>query len=140
MPPRQTLAEQIREANATFLTELKTLEAMDADMTAIPAAEVSRRLRELRGVAAEHFRLEEQDAYLSPVVTCRPETELNRRALLADHRDLLQSLDGLIGTADAGEGLTGELRDRLAHWLRHAREHEQREDEFFTDAVGDNPC
>jgi hypothetical protein len=140
MTPHQTLAEQIREANATFLAELKTLEAMDADMTAIPAAEVSRRLRELRGVAAEHFRLEEQDAYLSPVVTCRPETELNRQALLADHRDLLQSLDGLIGTADAGEGLTGELRDRLAHWLRHAREHEQREDDFFTHAAGENPC
>jgi hypothetical protein len=140
MPIRQTLTEQIREANAIFLADLKTLEAIDANMTAVPAVEVSRRLRELRGVAAEHFRLEEQDAYLSPVVTCRPETELNRRALLADHRDLLQTLDGLIATADAGEGLTGDMRDRLAHLLRHAREHEQREDEFFTHAAGENPC
>ncbi len=140
MMTSQYQAERIREANTTFLRELNSVAAMDAEMTAVPAAALVHRLRELRDVSAEHFRLEEQDAYLSPVVTCRPETELNRRALLDEHRDLLQSLDSLIATAEAGEGLTGELRDRLAHWLRHVHEHEERESDFFTNASGENPC
>jgi hypothetical protein len=136
----RTLADQIQEANATFLGQLADLESMADAMTAVPAGEVGRRLRLLRGIADEHFQLEERNGYLSPLMTCDPDSELKRRALLNDHRELLRTLKDLIRDADAGEGLTADLRDRLKHWIRDARQHEERENEFLSWAADEVPC
>lgn len=140
MTTHQMLADRAQEANAIFLAELDDLEAQVKAMMAVPAGEVGQRLRPLREICVEHFRLEEQDGYLSRVLTWRPELDDRRRGLLEDHHGLLQALDAIIRDVDAGEGLTSDLRYRLTHWVRDVRRHEERENEFFDEASNDEPC
>jgi hypothetical protein len=132
--------EQLREAHVALNHDLAELEGMLNSMMAVPADRLAERLRTFRGAAAKHFLFEEENGYLSPVVSCGHEKEIEVRALLDEHRRLLATLDRSIADAEAGTGLTDELRDRLRHWLREFRGHEAREIAFFEMARDDEPC
>jgi len=140
MKTLKIFADQLREANTAFLGELKHLESMIEAMVAVPAADLGRRLLSIRGVAAEHFRLVEEDGYLHPLVTCRPDLESQRKSLISDHHALLLSLDALIRDTEAGEGLTDYERGRLRQWIKDVKHHEERETEFFDEASDEEPC
>jgi hypothetical protein len=132
--------DKLREAHAALSHDLADLEGMLGSMSPVPADRLAERLRTIRGVTAKHFRFEEENGYLSPVVSCGHEKEVEVRALLDEHQRLLASLDEVIADAEQGTGLTGDIRDRLEHWLREFRGHEARENEFFDMARDDEPC
>lgn len=129
--------EELRQAHETLLKDLQGLEWMAQGPGAVSAADLRRRLLAVRKDVADHFHLEEQEVYPSPVLKMEPTWDRKARDLMAEHQTLLQNLDDLI---ENGPRDTSAFWPGIRRWIERLRHHEARETEFFDQAGEDDPC
>jgi hypothetical protein len=133
MDKRVTLAEALEEAHRALRMALRELdEALHAPQGTDPG-EVGRQLGMLREQLTEHFRLEEEDGYMAPVLEREPHLERTVAHLHGEHRTLADTLDGLIAEARTRDKLEDRLREHVRAWVDQVRQHEARENRLVQD-------
>ncbi len=132
--PETTPAETLAQAHATLREELGRLErAAHAPSDAMPL-ELRNDLERVRTCLAEHFRIEEENGYLSTVLKSLPHLERPARRLLEEHRLLAHSLDALLAEAGHPPRAGTALRGQVLAWIEQVRAHETRENLLVEDA------
>jgi hypothetical protein len=97
-------------------------------------AEARRCLVALRAHVTDHFRQEEQGGYMAAVLEHQPHKERAVQQLLAEHRQLAEALDALLGDAVAAQGGDDGFRGRVGAWVEWLRRHEAAENVLVEDA------
>jgi hypothetical protein len=130
----ESFADALHKAHAELLEDLRELEHEARPNSGTGPAELSAHLGKLRTHLLEHFRFEEQDGYMAPVLREEPRFEPEVRPLLSEHRHLAQTLDTLIVEVRASSSVQESHRQRLAAWLKSVRLHEGRENNLVQEA------
>ncbi len=131
---QEKFAEALHQAHTDLLEDLRILEQAAQPHASSSPAELTTQLEKLRTHLLAHFRFEEQDGYMAPVLQEEPSFEPEVRKLLAEHRQLAQSLDALLGEVRAAPAVQDAHRERLAAWVRSVRLHEGRENQLVQEA------
>jgi hypothetical protein len=127
---RVTFGDALLGAHRALLDNLQALEAARA----APPGQLAARLESTREILAEHFRFEEENGYLAQVLERHPHLERAVEHLKQEHRELLETLDGLRAETDAAGLLSDPLRDRVSEWIKRVRRHERSENVLVEDA------
>lgn len=96
--------------------------------------ELSARLLATQRHVSEHFRFEEQNGYMGAVRKREPRLEHTIQQLEEEHRQLLRSLETLLGVVQAATSLDNVFREKVRAWVERVRHHEARENEVIQDA------
>jgi hypothetical protein len=129
-----SVAEALSRAHAALLEDLRKLETAAHPETGKSLAELRAQLSATRTHIAEHFRFEEQNGYMDTVRRREPRLEHEIQQLAEEHRQLMQSLEGLIGQANTATGLDNTFQNEVRGWIAHVRQHEARESRLVQDA------
>lgn len=81
-----------------------------------------------------HIRLEETDGYMSEVLEREPRLERQVRELEADHLQLRRSVEKLLEEARAPLQPDAALKDRIRKWIKHLRQHGEKETDLVQEA------
>jgi hemerythrin-like domain-containing protein len=92
-------------------------------------------LDKVRMQLLEHFRLEEQDGYMSEVLKEDPSRERTARQLLEEHCQLADCLDGLVEEAAAWASRRDAFLEKVREWVKRVRQHESRENRLVEDVL-----
>lgn len=129
------VTEALRQAHTALLADMQKLEEKAVRLASTQSvAELRDRLRATRTHIAAHFRFEEQNGYLDTVRKREPRFDRAIQQLVEEHRQLTQSLDGLIGEAGTATTVDDPLRKKIREWIDHVRQHEIRENDLVQDA------
>ena len=130
----KTFAESLQQAHIDLLGDLQQLdEAVRSEPGEIPAG-LGTRLREIQAHLAEHFRFEEQDGYMAPVLEEEPRFAPVVQELLAEHHQLAKALDALLEEVRAVHSLPAGFWERVQAWIKQVRHHEPRENFLVQEA------
>jgi hypothetical protein len=128
-----TSSEALLKAHEALVEDLQGLELPGTSTRQVPS-ELAARLERTRGLLAEHFRFEEQEGGgFAAILRQQPQTERAVRHFIAEHRELLESLDALRAEAHAAASAWDALHHKLAEWSRKVRRHEQSENLLVED-------
>jgi cell division septum initiation protein DivIVA len=125
-----SVAEDLRQAHATLLQDVGTLEDAARPTANEDLTEFRSRLAATRKHIAEHFRFEEQNGYMDTIRKREPRLERAIEQLAQEHRQLAQALEALMADAAAATTMADSLRERVREWIGHLRQHELRENEL----------
>jgi iron-sulfur cluster repair protein YtfE (RIC family) len=129
-----TFAETLEQAHRDLLSDLQHLkEAVRSGFRESPTG-LGTCLRELQTHLADHFRFEEQDGYLAPVLKEEPRFGPVIEELLAEHRQLTQALDALLQEIRNACILPDDFGERIRAWVKRVRHHEARENALVQEA------
>jgi hypothetical protein len=123
----KTFAEALHEAHADLFRDLLQLEESFRVGSAEGRPELSTRLENVQMHLTDHFRFEEQDGYMSPLLKEEPRVGPVVQELLDEHRQLAQALDALLHEVSAVQSLREGFPERVRAWVKHVRQHESRE-------------
>jgi hypothetical protein len=129
------VAESLSQAHAALLAELRELEQAVHPSSGESLAELRARLGEARADIIKHFRFEEQNGYMDVVRKREPRLEWNIQQLADGHRQLADSLDGLVQESGTATKLGDTLLQEIRAWIERLRQHEAREDDLVQDAL-----
>jgi hypothetical protein len=132
--PQESFAEALHQAHTDLLEDLRELEQAARPDSGTSPAELGAHLGEMRKHLLDHFRFEEQDGYMAPVLKEEPRFEPEVRELLAEHHQLAQSLDTLLIEVRTAPRVQDAQREKLAAWLKSVRLHEGRENNLVQEA------
>jgi hypothetical protein len=132
--PQESFAEALHQAHTDLLEDLRDLEQAARPDAGTGPAELCTRLGTMRTHLLAHFRFEEQDGYMAPVLKEEPRFEPEVRELLAEHRHLAQTLDTLIVEVRTASRVQDAHQEKLAAWLKSVRLHEGRENNLVQEA------
>jgi len=121
-------------AHTALLDDLRKLEEEIRSTSREGLVDLRARLGATQKHITEHFRFEEQNGYLDVVRKREPRLERAIQQLAAEHRQLAQALDALIGEAAAAANLNDSFRERVPAWVEEVRRHEVRENDLVLDA------
>jgi CBS domain-containing protein len=128
------LAEQLGQAHAALLIELRKLREAARAGSRTTDDELLSRLKEVRTVVGRHFRLEETNGYLENVRKRQPQSDLEIQKLWTEHREILSSLDALIAEAAGPTAGRERLGQQVRAWIDRLRAHESHENALVQDA------
>ena len=129
--PTAPYADEMRRAHADLFRGLADLRAAVARQN-LPDARA--RLAAVRERVGEHFLLEEAGGYMDVVRARQPRLDRAILHLMAEHKELLRSLDGIIEEAGGAISLNAWLGNAIGAWTDRVRRHEDRENELIEDA------
>ena len=131
------VVEALSRAHEGLLEDLRNLESA-VEAAVHPAVKGLDRLRARLAVTrthlAAHFRFEEQNGYMDAVRKREPRLERTVQQLADEHRQLAESLDGLVRECGAATSLEDTLRQAVRAWIERVRQHEVRENDLAQDA------
>jgi hypothetical protein len=136
-------ADALHEAHADLFRNLLQLEESVRLGSSESQPELSIRLGNVRTHLSEHFRFEEQDGYMAPLLKEEPQIGPVVQELLDEHRQLAEALDALLQEVSAAQSLSEGFPERVRAWVKHVRQHESRENSlvqevyYSTGATGD---
>jgi len=128
-----SVAEALGRAHVALLEDLRKLEGAAQPPSAKGLAELRTRLGRTRTHITEHFRFEEKNGYMAAVRKREPRLERTVQQLADEHRQLAQTLDGLIEQAGAARTLDEALREKVRAWVEKVRKHEASENDLVQD-------
>jgi hypothetical protein len=128
------LVEALGRAHEGLLEDLRHLEGAAHPAAAEGLDGLRARLAATRAHLAAHFRFEEQNGYLDAVRKREPRLERAVQQLADEHRQLAESLEGLVREAGAATSLEDPLRQEVRAWIERVRQHEARENDLVQDA------
>ena len=123
----KTFAEALHEAHADLFRDLLQLDESVRLGSGEGQSELSARLEKLRTHLIDHFRFEEQDGYMAPLLKEEPRIGPVVQELLDEHRQLAEALDALLHEVSAVQSLREGFPERVRAWVKHVRQHESRE-------------
>ena len=131
------VVEALSRAHEGLLEDLRNLEGAVEGAVHPAAGKGLERLRARLAVTrthlAAHFRFEEQNGYMDAVRKREPRLERTVQQLADEHRQLAESLDGLIRESGAAASLGDTLRQEVRAWTERVRQHEARENDLIQD-------
>jgi len=130
---KPSVVESLSQVHAVLLKDLKKLTDAAQAPSAISAEAWHKQLEPLRKRLAEHFYWEEQDGYMSAVLKREPHQERVVQHLLADHRQLMKSLNALLEQTARGADVDEAFRHQVREWVEALRAHEHRENSLVED-------
>jgi hypothetical protein len=134
-PTEFAAAEALSRAHAALLEDLAKLEAAARPASGMGLAELRACLGATQRHVTDHFRFEEQDGYMVPLVKREPRLERAIQQLAEEHGQLSRSLAALIGEANVAARLEALLGERVREWVQAIRHHEARESRLIQDAL-----
>jgi len=129
-----SVPEALNLAHVTFLEGLGKLERAAGASGGEGLPELRARLVSTHTEVKEHFRFEEQNGYMGAVRKREPRLEHTIQQLEEEHRQLLRSLETLLGVVQAATSLDNVFREKVRAWVERVRHHEARENEVIQDA------
>ena len=124
----KSFADVLHEAHADLFRDLLQLEEfVRLGSGEGPPLDLSTRLQKVRRHLTDHFRFEEQDGYMAPLLKEDPRIGHVVQELLDEHRQLAQALDVLLQEVSAAQTLREGFPERVRAWVKHVRQHESRE-------------
>jgi hypothetical protein len=129
-----TFAEALNAAHTALLIDLRDLDEAARSASGEGSAELGTYLGKVRTHLLEHFRFEEQDGYMAPVLKEEPRLGPAIQELLAEHGQLARVLDALIQEVGASRRLEGVLLERVRGWVKQVRHHETQENNLVYEA------
>jgi hemerythrin len=133
------LAAEALAAHEKLMQHLQELEARAGHETGL--AELAAGLSRVRSDVTAHFEFEQQGGYMSDVLDRAPHMCPRIDKLLAQHAELLESLDELITRARGGtEQTIASLRQRTAQWIAAVRAHESAENRLVQKVFSREEC
>jgi hypothetical protein len=131
---KATFAGALDEKHQGLLKSLDKLQDAAQPAKESRPADLARELESARRDIVEHFRFEEQNGYMAPVLKIQPNLERKVAHLLADHAQLLRSLDDLIAETRTAPALNSALRDKVVDWIHGVLRHEHGENALVQEA------
>lgn len=129
-----TVADNLAQAHEALMRDLRHLETA-ARNSALPAPELRQTLTVVQEHVREHFRLEEENGYMTAVQSRQPQRERELEKLRTEHRALARSLADIIGAyCCSGGTATESLRARIRSWIKDMKHHEEHENHLVQDA------
>ncbi len=128
------LTEKLGQAHVKLLDALRDLQGTARMRTDSGLSALRVRLEGIRKCLGEHFGFEEQNGYLDVVRQREPFADRVIEKLHAEHQELAQALDDLLGEVRGCESLEAAVRDRVREWIMRVRCHESRESNLIQDA------
>jgi hemerythrin-like domain-containing protein len=125
-------AEALGRAHKALLNDLQKLQ--EAAAASAKVSDLRDRLQATRRHITEHFRFEEQNGYLDAVRKREPRLDRVINELAQEHRQLAQSLDGLIAEAQSASVAAPAFCAQVRDWVDSVRQHETRENDLVLDA------
>jgi hypothetical protein len=129
-----SLAVAMAEAHRALLRELEDLERSAQPCSAAGPKDTSARLAGLRTRLDDHFRFEEQNGYMQPVLARAPHLERTVNQLRGEHDELRRSLVALVEEAGAARAPGADFWQKVRQWITLVREHEARENLLVEEA------
>ena len=129
----KTFAEALHEAHADLFRDLLQLEESVRVGSAEGQPELSTRLENVRMHLTDHFRFEEQDGYMAPLLKEEPRVGPVVQELLDEHRQLAEALNALLQEISAARSSREDFPERVRAWVKHVRQHESRENSLVQD-------
>jgi hemerythrin len=142
-PSKKTFAEALQQTHTDLLGDLWQLEESVCRGSGEGQPELSTRLAKVQTHLTDHFRFEEQDGYMAPLLKEEPRFGPVVQELLDEHRQLVQALNALLQEVSAAPGLRDDFREKVRAWVKYVRQHESRENSlvqevyYSSDAAGD---
>jgi hemerythrin-like domain-containing protein len=125
--PSNAFVEALYEEHADLLRELQELEKAVAASSREGPGELSRRLENIQTHLSDHFRFEEAEGYMAPVLKEEPRFAPAVEKLLAEHGQLAQTLNAILQDVYRARGVQDVPRERIRVWVGQVRHHESRE-------------
>jgi hypothetical protein len=138
-----SFAEALNQAHNDLLGDLKDLDDAVRSESRSSPAELGTRLGKLRTHLLDHFRFEEEDGYMAPVLKEEPRFASEVQELLDEHGQMARALEALIQEVRAARDLGEPLREGIRGWIKQVRHHEAHENRlvyetyYSTGATGD---
>jgi hypothetical protein len=123
----RAFAEALYEAHTDLLRDLMELEQSVSQGSGKGQRGLSSHLATVHTHLTDHFRFEEQDGYMAPLLKEEPQIGPLVQELLNEHRQLAQALEALVQEVGAAPVLRDDVRERVRAWVRQVRQHESRE-------------
>jgi hypothetical protein len=138
--PTASPVQNLRQAHRALLADLQRLEEMARAHPVKSKKDLLDALHAAHAHVAEHFRFEERDGYFDAVRMRAPHQERAIQHLAAEHRQLEESLRGLL--REAGRD-NEDVRGHVIEWVRSIRDHETRENKlvqevFYRDVAAED--
>jgi hemerythrin-like domain-containing protein len=133
MDKRSAPVDALAKAHRALRKALRKLEDALHSPQEIDPAETSRRLERMRKQLTDHFRLEEENGYMTAVLEREPHLERTVEHLRDEHHQLADTLSRLIEEAKKIDQLDDGLREHIRAWLERIRQHEARENRLVQD-------
>jgi hypothetical protein len=136
-------AGALHHAHAELLRDLRQLEEAVHSGSSEGPTELGARLEKVRAHLADHFRFEEQDGYMAPILKEEPRFAPLVQELLDEHGQLAQTVDALLQEVRAARSLQDAMRESVRAWVKRVRQHESRENSLVqevynsSEATGD---
>lgn len=132
------MASSEEELVVTHASLMTNLQGLQDDLSApgeLTPLKLGAQLARIRKQIMEHFASEEKDGWTAALLKQEPRLEHSVRDLLAEHRELLQSLDTLLDAVEAIPLVAQALRAKVLRWIEHVRDHESRESALLEEAL-----
>jgi hypothetical protein len=139
----QQFAESLRQEHLELLGDLQRLEEAVRPGTGETPSGLGARLEKLQAHLIEHFRFEEQDGYMAPVLKQEPRFEPVIQELLGQHRQIAETIDALLQELRSLQCLPDGFGEKVRAWVKQVRQHESRESNlvqevyYSSEATGD---
>jgi hemerythrin-like domain-containing protein len=141
--PGNEFVEALYEEHKDLLRDLQELEKAVATSSGEEPGELSTRLEMIQMHLSDHFRFEEVEGYMAPVLKEEPRFAPVVEKLLAEHGQLAQTLNAILQDVYRARSAKDVPRQRIRVWVGHVRHHESRENNlvqevyYSTGATGD---
>jgi hemerythrin len=131
----KVITEALERAHAKLTSDLQRIETiLHQPPSPESHSELSYELAKVRRYLLEHFRYEEQNGYMDVVRKRDPRFDHAIAQLRVQHRELAQTLDGLILQSQSRQTVDEAFRAMIQEWSNRLRAHETKEDELVQEA------
>jgi hypothetical protein len=128
--PEKTYVDALQQEHADIF---RNLQKLDESLAPVSPTELCSRLGEVRGQVTDHFRFEEEGGYMAPLLKEEPRFGAQVADLLAEHRQMSDTLDAIIRDLQAASGSEVPC-DRVRAWMKQMRHHESKENSLVQEA------
>lgn len=128
------VANELTGAHEILLKDLRELKEATDLKAGADVAKLRSRLSAIQAHIAKHFQFEEQNGYLDAVAKQEPRLERAILRLADEHRQLAQTLQGLIDRAMHRASLDASFGKEVRAWIDQVRQHERSENDLVQDA------
>jgi hypothetical protein len=130
------ISEKVLRAHREIDGELKRLEEVIAPSGFPGMGSLHTNLDKAYSLLIEHFRIEEEEGYMTEVLKKAPNTDRIVRDLQEQHKTLSHTLGDLMDDVKIMEAELEKLCAKLREWIEMAQAHELRESSLLTEVFG----